>query len=1171
MLKLATDPNANVAMRAAAGTGKTWLLTSRLVSLLLKGAPPGSILAITFTRKAAAEIYRRLSERLLDMASADESELHQQLVDLGITPTNALLNEARDLFERLLSSEHELRTTTFHAFCQEILRRFPLEAEVSPGFELLESTTELEQTAWRALEHQATGDPSGPLAVAIDALLQVGGSTFSVRRALQAFLEHRNDWWAYTEGEVDPVAFAERQLRTLLAIDDEKDFLFETSTAAVIVPALQRYVELLSCHPTATNLDRVAQLESALNQQALTADDQVKIEGVFLTASAQIRKLSRSQRLEANLGKEACNEFLTLHTTIGKYSQQFRERRLQRQTFAISVAWYRCGQCLLDHYQRLKSQQNFIDFNDLEWKTYRLLNRSQHAEWIQYKLDQRIDHLLVDEFQDTNPTQWRLLLPLLKEMAAGNTQRRRSVFIVGDEKQSIYGFRRADPGLFNTAQEWLTNYVGATVLTQDKSRRSSSTIVQFVNLVFGNEKKAEINSGLDNNSNKFELQNFRNHSTHHEQRWGRVELLPLIRWAQPSYVEVPTRLRNPLRQPRKVEEDERYREEGRLIADKISTLIGQPIDDDGVRPLEYDDIMILLRDRTHAVAYESALRHAGIPYVGAGRGTFVACLEIQDLMHLLRCLIVPYDNLALASALRSPVFACSNEHLTLLAGGDHPNHWRARLANLATTLPEHHPLTRAHRLIERWSDIADTIPVHDLLDRIYSEGNVIARYLSSSPSHLQIRAQANLRRFLQLALEVDHGRYPSLSRFLDRVLLLADEDRHALADLTGSSRSHVRIMTIHAAKGLEKPVVFLVDTMRDYRGRNAGLRTLVDWPVESARPRRLHLIGKNEDLDSISRQILDHTSAAAHREETNLLYVALTRAKHVLFVSACEPGRRPSHGWYHYIEKRIKLMMADNNPELSGLDIKLTADHAGGGVVIEQGVAPAPLERLKLPSQPTDEIINPALAKPLEHDQGAALISPSIVGTLQNTDISGPAGAVGPAHVRGIVIHRMLRLLTSNVDRTPVEERLHFEFQDTLSKSSFGAYWREACAVVDHPEFKPFFDPRAYEEARNEMPILFRHNGRNVYGAVDRLVIRRNEICILDYKTHEDVRYKEAVAIADTFYSQMHLYATGIRKLWPTHELRVLLLFTALPTIVDISTAIKGEKDCMTALSDTPS
>lgn len=369
------------------------------------------------------------------------------------------------------------------------------------------------------------------------------------------------------------------------------------------MPKLQRYVELLSRHPTATNLDRATQLESALNQQALTADDQVKIEGVFLTASAQIRKVSRSQRLEANLGKGDCKEFLALHTTIGKHLKQFREHRLRRQTFAISMAWYRCGQCLLHHFQRLKSQQGFLDFNDLEWQTYRLLNRSQHVEWIQYKLDQRIDHLLVDELQDTNPTQWRLLLPLLKEMAAGNTQRRRSVFIVGDEKQSIYGFRRADPGLFNTAQEWLTNHVGATVLTQDKSRRPSSAIVQFVNLVFGNEhKRAETSSGSDHYGNEFELRNFRDHSTYHEQRWGRVELLPLIRWAQPSCVEVPTQLRTPLRQPRTVKEDERYREEGRLVANKISALIGQTIDDDGVRPLDYDDIMILLRDRTHAAA-----------------------------------------------------------------------------------------------------------------------------------------------------------------------------------------------------------------------------------------------------------------------------------------------------------------------------------------------------------------------------------------------------------------------------------------------------------------------------------------------------------------------------------------------------------------------------------------
>lgn len=1148
----ATDPSANVAMRAAAGTGKTWLLTSRLVSLLLRGVAPGSILAITFTRKAAAEIYRRLSERLLALASADETALRQQLTDLGMTPTSRLLNQARNLFEKLLSAEHELRTTTFHAFCQEMLRRFPLEADVSPDFELLETTVELEQAAWELLEREGTRNPDGPLAQAIDTLLQVGGGASNTRRALQEFLQHRNDWWAYTEGQADALRFAEQQLRALLKIDESNQQPFDVGVDSPMMPLLKRYAKLLSNHPTATNLGHVTQLEHTLQQQSLTAEHQVRLERVFLTASAQARKVSRSQRLETNLGKKNCDEFLALHDTISTQLQQFREHRLRQRTFDISMAWYLCGQRLLDHYQSLKSQQGILDFNDLEWKTYRLLNRSEYAEWIQYKLDQRIDHLLVDEFQDTNPTQWRLLLPLLQEMAAGDTQRRRSVFIVGDEKQSIYGFRRADPGLFSDAQTWLTNHVGASVLTQDKSRRSSGVIIQFINLVFANEQDNVAEP--PGPENQFTLQNFRTHGTYHEQRWGKVELLPLVRWINPASAEVPIPLRNPLYQPRAVAEDERYREEGQLVADKILALIGQTIDDDGPRALDYDDIMILLRDRTHAMAYESALRRAGIPYVGAGRGTFLACLEVQDLMHLLRCLVVPYDNLALASVLRSPLFACTNEHLTLLAGADHPEHWRGRLLTVATTLSEHHPLTRAHRLIDRWSRMADNVPVHDLLDKIYSEGNIIARYVGSSPSHLQIRVRSNLRRFLQLALEVDHGRYPSLSRFLNRIPVLADEDRYAMTDLTSGNRGHVRLMTIHAAKGLEKPVVFVVDAMRSYRGRNTGLRTLVDWPVESARPRHLHVIGKNEDQDSVSRLVFERTNAAVQREEANLLYVALTRAKHALFVSACEPGRKAPQSWYQHIERKIKIARAAHT---SGLDIKLTIDRPGGGIVIEHGVAPAPLGRPSRSPRTADEVVNQALTRPLEHDQDPGLISPSKADKVQDTDITGTSATVGPAHVRGIVIHRVLRLLADNFDRTTIKAQLQFEFQDRLSESSLNAHWYEACRVFDHPDFRSFFDVREYELSKNEMPILFRHHGNNVYGTIDRLVIRRNEICILDYKTHEVDRYEEAVALADTFYSQLHLYATGARKLWPTHNLRVLLLFTALPAIVDVTSAVE--------------
>ncbi|MDX1488477.1 MAG: 3'-5' exonuclease, partial [Acidiferrobacterales bacterium] len=748
---------------------------------------------------------------------------------------------------------------------------------------------------------------------------------------------------------------------------------------------------------------------------------------VVFTTQGRRRQLRRSSTVVAALGADGADELLDLHDTLATDLERWREQRRRLATLRTTCAWYRCGQRLLEHYQLLKAQQQIVDFADLEWKTYRLLNRSQHAEWVQYKLDQRIDHLLIDEFQDTNPTQWRLLLPLLTEMASIGVPRRRSVFIVGDDKQSIYGFRRADPGLFNVAQGWLVNHMQATATTQDKSWRSSAAIIDFINLVYGDSNATK------EASQEFVLPKFRQHRAHHRQRWGRVELLPLIRRpiTDPTRID---RLRDPLSQPRPVSEDRRYRAEGELVTTHIRHLIGQPIDDEGVRPIEYGDIMILLRDRTHAPAYEAALRRAGIPYIGAGRGTFIQALEVQDIIHLLRCLITPYDDLALASALRSPIFACPNDDLVLLAQSKDTRPWRHRLAQLADELPKDHPLTRAHCLLERWSAVADRIPTHDLLDKIYAEGNVCARYASAAPPHLRSRVQINLRRLLELALEVDHGRYPSLSRFIARVPLLADEERHALTDDTSFERGYVRLMTIHAAKGLEKPVVFIVDAMRDYRRRGASLQALVDWPVEADRPRHFQLLSRRSELDAVSAARLKVQDDAVRREEANLLYVALTRAKHALYISACEPYRPTPRAWYGFLENRVRCAVRISGRPMTGLTLRGGEGKQGNGIVLERGVQPVlPSAAAKGAPRSAPEI-DPRLGQPLSTPNIPTLIYPS---HLVADDDFEPEGAnqasVGiNAKTRGVAIHRMLDLLTGGLDRASAETKAKNEFSALL-------------------------------------------------------------------------------------------------------------------------------------------
>lgn len=1150
----ATAPENNVVVHAAAGTGKTWLLTSRIVRLLLEGTEPGAILAITFTRKAAGEIHERVTERLFALAASDEDMLAKQLREIGAGTDQASRDIARGLYEKHLGAIHALRTTTFHAFCQEILRRFPLEADVPPGFDLIETTAELEQAAWLALDRKASRAKEGLLPEALDTLLKECGGVTGTRTALDDFLAHRSDWWAYTENEPDPVKFASAKLRHMLGITDDTDTLTDFVQTPAMREQIARYAELLAGHPTATNQSHVETLMRALAEPTPSQHTFDRIRGVLLTDADEPRKMKRSDTLEKKLGARHADELVSLHQEIASRFLDAIAGHKRQWTSRVSQAWYTCGMALLEEYQRLKMERGVLDFADLEWKTYRLLNRSRHAEWVQYKLDQRIDHLLVDEFQDTNPTQWRLLLPLLQEMMAGDPERRRSVFLVGDEKQSVYRFRRADPRLFHAARHWLQQHAQAHTLTQHLSWRSSPAVIRFVNLVFHRPGDADTETEGD-----YLLHDFQEHDTHHRQLWGRAELLPLIRRQERTVEKADQAWRNPLEQPRQTDEDRRHRQEGDLIAEKIRQLLGTPIADrDKIRPMTGDDIMILLRDRTHARFYEDALRRAGIPYIGTGRGAFMQSLEVRDLMHLLRNLIEPYNDLALASALRSPMFAASEEDLLRLAQNP-PGSWRERLERLATTEAPEGDLFRAQQLLSQWKSYIGHLPVHDLLDRIYCEGNVVARYLAAAVPHLRSRVEANLNRFLELALEIDSGRYPSLSHFLAYLERQTENDDKAPAEPAWNREPRVRVLTIHAAKGLEAPVVFLADAARGSRHRDRGMRSVIDWPVNDSRPRYFHLAGAKKYIDDMSLALQTEQQWSARREEANLLYVALTRARQILYVSGCEPGQG-DRGWYGFIEKRLR--QAGDSAEAARTGLKLNTISLDDGKTIfntcaslEFGAPPTSL-LLEQRSRGPGFVIDPLLMRPLPVMTETGILNPSRSVPVEDDHPDEAAefpDTRAEVQRRGVVIHRMLERLTSGDTRAAVEKKLRQEFGGSLEEKDFNNCWREACAIADHEDFREFFDPARYREARNEIPILYRAGERDVYGVIDRLIMRDDEIVLIDYKTHARATRGNIAQLAEDFREQMRQYGEGARRLWPDKKLRLLLLFTACGGVVELS------------------
>lgn len=1120
-VRTASSPAASATVMASAGTGKTWLLVTRAVRLLLAGAVPDSLLAVTFTRKAAAEMAERLTQRLAELAGSDEAGRRAQLVAMGIEPDAATLRAAADLYERHLREPRRIRFTTFHAFCQELLGRFPLEADVPAGFGVLESPGLLQQEAWDALFAEATAAPDGPAAEALGLLFAQCGGLHNTRAALREFLDHRSDWWAYCGDHPAPLELARERLAATLAIDPAADPCADALSAEACAE-LAECAELLTRHGNDTALKHARAIGDALHGGvADSAARLVLLKAAFLTQKDTPLARKPSKALADKLGADGQERLLALHAQWAERLLALQDALRRHATLRLTSAWLTAGTRLLEQYQRLKAEQRVLDFADLEWKAYRLMNHGDHALWVQYKLDQRIDHILVDEFQDTNPTQWHLLFPLLQELAAGDSERMRSVFLVGDGKQSIYRFRRADPALFPAAQEWLDRHLRAGRHTLSASWRSAPVVIDFVNRLFEEGPLRDA------------LAEFPRHRTQRDALWGAVTVLPLIEPAAEHDVPQPltAALRNPLERPRVIRRDRRYLDEGRLIADQIAALLRAPTavaEGGAARPLRYDDIMLLVRQRTHLPAYEQALRDAGVPYLSANRGTLLQCVEIQDMVNLLTTLIVPYDKLALAAVLRSPLFACDDAELVALAAHAGPASWFERLLELGPRRPAGSPLAQAAACLARWQRQAGQRPVHDLLDLIYSEGNVLARFDAAFPAHLKPRARANLTRFIELALEVDSGRYPSLSAFLHRLRTVESSDDDAPDEApVAAAEGGVRILTVHAAKGLEAPVVFLADAASGARA-GRGYQALVRWPTLAAAPSHFLLAGKAGERDAVSAALLQEQAQADAREQANLLYVALTRAKQYLFVSGCRPQRGEDLGWYGAIAARL------------GDVGQISAD----GWHERRGEAPA-IVTAAARAEPAVPAVDPRLGAPLVVPPFAIEIAPSRRG-----DEVMPGDGDEDGRERGRAIHRLLELLCMQpaLDADTARRRVARELDLDAADARLAAWWQEAAAVVNEPALRPWFDASRYERAYSEVPIQFMQGDALVHGVIDRLLLGGDRCIVIDYKTHRgaDTAPQDYVA---RFREQLRLYAEGAARLWPGRTVEAYLLFTVSRTL----------------------
>ncbi|HZY18237.1 MAG TPA: UvrD-helicase domain-containing protein [Ramlibacter sp.] len=861
---VACDPRRSVAVEACAGAGKTWMLVSRILRALLDGAEPHEILAITFTKKAAGEMRERLQHWLADFAGCAPERLGQALLERGVPPSQvpALREPLRTLHARLLEAGRGVQIRTFHSWFAALLRNAPLATLEQLGLParhtLLEDDSEAIGKVWRRFHVAVHLDAAAR--ADFEASVAVHGRS-GTRKALESALSKRVEFvLAEQAGVVQASVQPFGVLHPALAGLERPEQALSGDVARARWLARARE---LGAQDNKTPRKAADAIVSAFEADDLAERLSLLRKGFFV--ASEDRLTQHLARVAA--AQDAEPELQLLCRACAQHEAWLHHQRMAR-----------LSRLLLAEFAALKREEGWVDMADVEQAAHRLLSDEVLAGWVQERLDARVRHLLVDEFQDTNPLQWQALHAWLSGYAGagGNAP---SVFIVGDPKQSIYRFRRAEPQVFAAAQRFVVEGLGGDRLSCDHTRRNAPQVLDAVNQVMGAAQQAG------------EYQGFRPHSTASSDD-GRLLRLPSI--PRPSEArqeggagQDAVDWRDSLLIPRELPEERLVTLECRQAARWLASRVAQ-----GLRPGE---ILVLARRRDRLAAMEDELRTLRIPAQQPEKTDLCEMPEVQDVAALLDVLVSPTHDLSLARAIKSPLLGLGDEALVALAtrarqrqAEGAPRPWLELLQREAGW-PE--PLAAAGVALARWQQWVGRLPPHDALNAIFHDGDVLARYAQATPPALRASTLANLRALLGAALQLDGGRYATPYAFV-RALKSGRLPGPALAE-----DGAVRLLTVHGAKGLEAPLVLLLDTDAP-AARAETMGVLVDWPGEAAAPRRFSFIASETRPPGCNADALAQEQDARRREELNALYVAMTRARRELVVSSVEPRTPAAGSWW---------------------------------------------------------------------------------------------------------------------------------------------------------------------------------------------------------------------------------------------------------------------------------
>lgn len=1124
----ASDPEASVWVSANAGSGKTHALTTRVTRLLLAGTEPERILCLTYTKAAAAEMSSRLYARLGDWAMLDDEKLMLEIAGIeGPLPDKTKLTRARRLFARAIETPGGLKIQTIHAFCQSLLGRFPLEAQVPPNFRVLDdrSAADILTEVRDDVLARARSQPGSLLGDALDFIVtRADESSFSklmgeITSKRSAF-KHLMDACGDADGIVEA-------LYKVMGLDP--DTTGEDLKSAFFQPdhfpeAAMRHAMKVLLDGIKTDVKTGEKLAAVLG---MPQDRRVEAHDTYIAAFLTQKGEPRDKLITKKPAEEHPDVFEALskeQVRVLVHANRLRSLHVARASAAI----IRLAVEILKGFAETKRRRAYLDYEDMIAQTRALLITGTMAPWVLFKLDGGIDHILVDEAQDTSPDQWDVISALTEEFLSGAGARdlTRTIFAVGDEKQSIYSFQGADPRRFDEMQRHFASRVAQADMKWDpvrlvRSFRSTPEVLRAVDLVFANDAARQ---GLTA-SGEVDA-----HDAVRRQDAGRVELWDLERpdeddsgdaWDAPlDYVS---------------EADPRAK-----LAQRIARTIRDWLDSGEIlpakgRPIVPGDILILVRRRNAFVSeMVRRLKKLDIAVAGADRMVLTDEIAVMDLMALGEFTLLPEDDLNLAILLKSPLLGLDEDDLFELA---HGRGGRTLWHVLSARANEKAHWQAAYALLERLLARADFEPPYEFFAHVLGEEEGRRKILA------RLGADANepVDEFLNLALEFEREHVASMQGFLHWLMLGGAEIKRDM----DKGRNEVRIMTVHGSKGLEAEIVFMPDTCSPPAGQLAPSLITLDksdpalllWPV------------RKDDEDLMSAQAREQWKQAQEEEYRRLLYVAMTRARDRLYVCGYLGKRKLEEKcWYNLVSEALRpAAEAIEQPD-------------GRTIWRIEGKQTSPVKQMPA--------IQPVAEKPiaawLNQSAGAEPspsrpLAPSRLppdGQEEPAALSPLAGDRKARFQRGTLIHRLLQSLPDlpAAQRHAAARRLLAGPHLGLGEEAREEIAAAAMAVLEDTRFADLFGPTSRAEAALVGRIEFAGKPVLVSGQIDRLCVTENRVLVIDYKTNRPAPVS-LDEVNPAYFAQMAAYRAVLCAIYPEHDVVCALLWTDGPRLMELPAA----------------